>query len=115
MSQHRKHRGYASQRIVAEYLRQHGWPYAKSIGAGESGSDILETPDIDIEVKARRGFDPLSAMRQQAARADTRLPFAVLRMDGQGPESIGAWPVIIRFDNFVTLLNQAGYGDPTND
>jgi len=114
MTQHRKHRGYASQRIVANYLREHGWPYAKSIGAGESGSDILETPDIDIEVKARRGFSPLAAMKQQADRDNGRLPFAVLRMDGQGPESIGAWPVVIRFDNFVKLLNDAGYGD-TND
>lgn len=26
MSQHRKHRGYASQRIVADYLATHGWP-----------------------------------------------------------------------------------------
>ena len=53
-------------------------------------------------------------MKQQAERDNGRLPFAVLRMDGQGPESIGAWPVIIRFDNFVKLLNDAGYGD-TND
>jgi hypothetical protein len=111
MSQHRKHRGYESQRIVADYLRTRGWPHARSVGAGESGSDIVEVLDIDVEVKARRGFDPLAAMRQQEARADTRLPFAVLRMDGSGPASIPGWPVVIRLDAFVDLLKAAGYGD----
>lgn len=111
MSQHRKHRGFATQRIVADYLRVNGWPHARSIGAGESGSDIVETLDIDVEVKARRGFDPLAAMRQQAARSDGRLPFAVLRMDGTGAATIGAWPCVIRLDALVELLRAAGYGD----
>ena len=101
-----------SQRIVATYLRGLGWPHARAIGAGESGPDIVEVIDIDVEVKARRGFDPLAAMRQQAERADAnRLPFAVLRMDGQGEACIGACPVVIRFDAFVALLTAAGYGD----
>ena len=111
MTQHRKHRGYASQRVVADYLREHGWPHARSIGAGESGADIVEVVDIDVEVKARRGFNPAAAMKQQAARADGRLPFAVLRLDGQGPASVGEWPVVIRFDLFVQLLAEAGYGE----
>lgn len=111
MTQHRKHRGYATQRIVADYLRANGWPHARSVGAGESGSDIVEVADIDVEVKARRGFDPLAAMRQQEQRADGRLPFAVLRMDGTGEATIGAWPVVIRLDLFVQLLTDAGYGD----
>jgi hypothetical protein len=29
MTDLRKHRGYASQRIVADYLRSNGWPYAE--------------------------------------------------------------------------------------
>jgi hypothetical protein len=67
-------------------------------------------PGLDIEVKARRGFNPSAALRQQAERGDgTRLPFAVLRLDGQGPASIEDWPVIIRFGAFVPLLLEAGY------
>ena len=111
MSQARKHRGYASQRIVADYLRANGWPHARSIGAGEAGADIVEVVDIDVEVKARRGFNPMAAMKQQAERNDGRLPFAVLRLDGQGPASIDEWPVIVRLDTFVQLLREAGYGD----
>jgi hypothetical protein len=77
------------------------------------GSDITGMPGIDIEVKARRGFDPLAAMRQQADRAALGdLAFAVLRMDGQGPAVIGSWPVVIRLDTLTELLRAAGYGDP---
>jgi hypothetical protein len=113
-SQHRKHRGYASQRIVADWFREHGWPYAEPVGAGRDGSDITGLLDIDVEVKARRGFNPKAAMDQQAERSDARLAFAVLRLDGQGPASIGAWPVVLRLDAFTELLRQAGYGGGSN-
>jgi len=112
MSQSRKHRGYASQRIVADWFTLNGGPYAEPGGAGRRGSVITGMPGIDIEVKARRGFDPLAAMRQQADRAALGdLAFAVLRMDGQGPAVIGSWPVIIRLDTLTELLRAAGYGD----
>ena len=113
MTQSRKHRGYGTQRIVSDYFTANGWPYAEPVGAGRPGSDITGMPGIDIEVKARRGFDPLAAMRQQADRAALGdLAFAVLRMDGQGPAVIGSWPVVIRLDTLTELLRAAGYGDP---
>jgi hypothetical protein len=113
MTQHRKHRGYASQRIVADYLAAHGFPYAEPVGAGREGTDVTGCPGLDIEVKARRGFNPAAAMRQQAERSEpTLLPFAVLRLDGQGPASVEDWPVIIRLGAFVQILREAGWGDP---
>ena len=112
MTQSRKHRGYNSQRIVADYFTVNGWTYAEPVGAGRAGSDITGMPGLDIEVKARRGFDPLAAMRQQEERAALgELAFAILRMDGQGPAVIGSWPVIIRLDTLTELLRAAGYGD----
>ena len=110
-SQHRKHRGMASQRIVADWFSVNGWPYAESTGSGRAGSDITGMPGIDVEVKARRNWSPLEAMRQQADRAALGdLAFAILRMDGQGPAVIGSWPVIIRLDTLTELLRAAGYG-----
>ena len=116
MSQARKHRGYASQRIVAEWFAANGFPYAEPVGAGRSGSDVTGMPGLDIEVKARRGFEPAAAMRQQEDRAARgKVAFAVLRMDGQGPAVIGAWPVVIRLDAFTDLLRAAGHGDPLTE
>jgi hypothetical protein len=48
-SQSRKHRGYASQRIVAERFREAGWPYAEPTGAGRQGTDVLGVVGIDIQ------------------------------------------------------------------
>ena len=111
MSQHRKHRGYQSQRIVADWFRAHGWPYAEPVGAGRDGSDITGMLDIDVEVKARRGLDLPALLRQLDERAEVgRLGFGVLRLDGQGPASIADWPVVLRLDDFTALLRAAGYG-----
>ena len=116
MTQSRKHRGYNSQRIVADYFTVNGWPYAEPVGAGRAGSDITGMPGLDVEVKARRGFDPLAAMRQQEERAAfIDIAFAILRMDGQGPAVIGGWPVVIRLDQFTELLRAAGYGEPPRE
>ena len=113
MSQHRKHRGYASQRILAKYLADHGFPYAESTGAGRSGSDVTGTKGIDWEVKARRGFPVTEAMKQMKERVrQGEIPIAVLRADGMGPESIANWPAIMPLEVAVWLLREAGYGNP---
>jgi len=53
MTQSRKHRGYRSQKVVAQYLAANGFPYAESTGAGRQGSDITGTVGIDWVIKAR--------------------------------------------------------------
>jgi hypothetical protein len=114
-SQSRKHRGYKSQKIVADYLVENGWPYAESTGAGRSGTDVTGTIGIDWEVKARTGFNPSAAIKQLKDRHNGKdLPVAVLRLNGQGEVSIGEWPVILRLEDFVQLLKEAGYADGTS-
>lgn len=110
MSQHRKHRGYESQKIVADYMKENGFPHALSAGAGRPGSDITGLPkNLDVEVKARRGLVISEVIKQMSDRRGSGLQFAVLRMDGQGPASIQNWPAIITFADLITLLNNAGY------
>lgn len=111
-SQHRKHRGYRTQKALAEYLAQKGFPFAESAGAGRSGSDITGTIGIDWEVKARTGFNPSAAIKQLKERHNGKdLPVAVLRLNGQGEASIGEWVTLLRLEDFVDLLRAAGYGD----
>jgi hypothetical protein len=114
-SQSRKHRGYKSQKIVANYLAANGWPYAESTGAGRSGTDITGTIGIDWEVKARKDFNPSAAIKQLKERHNGKdLPVAVLRLNGQGEVSITEWVTILRLEDFVTLLKEAGYADGTS-
>lgn len=102
MSQHRKYRGYRTQKVVADYLKT-WWPYAESAGAGRQGSDILGTP-FDIEVKARAGFNPLEAIKQLKLRKSDKLGFVVLRMNGQG-ENAEDYLVTMTLKDFMIFLN----------
>ena len=109
MSQHRKHRGYESQRVVAEYLRQ-WWPYAEPAGAGRPGTDVLGLIGIDVEVKARRDLDLTGTLRQQMNRAQEGvIPVAVIRPDGYGPARIDEWPAVMPLSILARLLKEAGY------
>jgi hypothetical protein len=108
-SQSRKHRGYASQRIVAERFRVAGWPYAEPTGAGRQGTDVLGVVGLDIEVKARRGLDLPGWMRQAAERAGDRTPLLIVRPDGFGEASIDAWPAIMPLGVMLETLKDAGY------
>lgn len=99
-----------TQLLVAEKMRESGWPHATSAGSGRSGLDVLNTPDVAVEVKARAGLDPLAWVRQAEKDADGRLPFAVFRPNGMGehPEQFVAF---LRFGDLLDLLRAAGYGD----
>ena len=111
-SQSRKHRGYRSQKVLAMYLAENGFPFAESAGAGRSGSDVTGTIGIDWEVKARTGFNPTAAIKQLKERHNGKdLPVAVSRLNGQGEANIGEWVTLLRLEDFVHLLREAGYGD----
>ena len=101
MTQARKHRGFRTERIVAEYLSTH-WQGA-TVGRG-SGKDIVNVP-FDVEVKARTGFQPLAYLRQLKARTVTsgELGFGVIRLNGQG-EDAREYAAIIRLEDLLPLL-----------
>jgi len=105
-SQHRKHRGFRTERVVAQYLST-VWSGA-TVGRG-SGKDILGVP-FDCEVKARKAFQPLSYLAQLKARTSKsgELGFAVMRLNGQG-ESPEDYACIIRLEDLLPLL-QLKYG-----
>jgi hypothetical protein len=116
VSQHRKHRGYRTQRVVAERFAANGFPHAEPVGAGRAGTDILGLVGIDVEVKARRGLNIKALMDQLNERAqDGVLGIGVLRPDGMGEASIGKWPVVICLDDAIALLRAAGYGTPPEE
>lgn len=111
-SQHRKHRGFRTERVVAEYLRQ--WWEAASIGRG-AGRDIYGTP-FDIEIKARTALDIKGSLRQVHARTSKSglLGFVCFRLNGQG-EDAREYAALIRLEDLVQLLIKAGYKDiPVN-
>jgi hypothetical protein len=110
MSQTRKHRGYATQRIVAEYLQANGWEHALPVGAGRDGSDITGIKGLDIEIKARKGFNPSETIRQlQERKKDTGLGVGVMRLNGQGEKSVKQFVAVLTLADLVYLLKASGY------
>jgi hypothetical protein len=106
MSQSRKHRGFRTERVVADYLRL--WWEGASVGRG-SGRDILNVP-FDCEVKARTGLDVKGTLRQIESRTEESglLGFATFRLNGQG-ETPGDYVAMLRLSDLVGLLLEAGY------
>jgi hypothetical protein len=106
MSQSRKHRGFRTERVVAEYLRR--WWEGASVGRG-SGRDILNVP-FDCEVKARTGLDVSGTLRQIETRTAKSglLGFACFRLNGQG-EKPDDYVAMLRLGDLVELLVAAGY------
>lgn len=108
----RRARGFETEELVVAALRADGWPQAETPTRGAGGRDILGTPGVCFEIKARTGFEPLAAMRQAARNADGDLPVVLLRLNGQGEKSIDSWPAILPFGELRKLLRAAGFGEP---
>ena len=100
-SQARKHRGFRTERVVAEYLGKY-WPHA-TVGRG-NGKDILGVP-FDAEIKARTNFQPKAVLAQIKARTEKsgELGFGILRLNGQG-EDASEYACIIRLEDLLELL-----------
>ena len=105
--QSRKHRGYATERLVASYLQQ-WWPSA-SVGRGQ-GKDISNVP-FDVEVKARNSLDIKGTLRQIKARTikTGELGFACFRLNGQGEASVEEFVCMLTLSDLVELLRKADY------
>jgi len=106
MSQSRKHRGFRTERVVADYLRR--WWEGAQVGRG-AGRDILNVP-FDCEVKARSALDIRGTLRQIETRTveSGLLGFACFRLNGQG-EKADDYVAMLRLGDLVQLLRDAGY------
>ena len=109
MANHRKHRGYRTQKVIADYLKT-WFPYADTAGAGRQGEDILNIPTVSIEVKARSDFQPLAWIKQAEANSNQKLPLVIMRCNGQG-EDAGEYLAFMRVKDLMPILHQAAPSD----
>jgi hypothetical protein len=106
MANSRRTRGFRTERVVAQYLSA-VWPSA-CVGRG-NGKDVVNVP-FDVEIKARKSFNPLEYMKQLKARTSVsgETGFACLRLNGQG-ENAEDYACVIRLGDLLPLL-QLKYG-----
>jgi hypothetical protein len=97
----RRQRGRASERIVAAYLQENGFPDAAAVEAFAPGVDVRNVGRWAVEVKSRRGLDLAAWLRQAQRQAEPgSTPLLIVRLNGQGPQSIGDWAAITRLSDF---------------
>jgi hypothetical protein len=108
----RRQRGFITEELVADYLRQRGFPHAEPSTRGAAGPDILGVPGVGLEVKAQARGEFQAWLGQ--ARTNLENPedvcAVVWRRNGDGPTTIQEWPVITDLGTLVWLLREAGYG-----
>jgi hypothetical protein len=110
MANHRKHRGYRTQKVIADYLKQF-WTYADTAGAGRQGEDILNIPTLSIEVKARSDFQPLAWIKQAGDNAKYgKTPLVIMRGNGQG-EDAGEYLVFGKLKDVMPIFAAAAPTD----
>lgn len=110
MASARVARGRKTQELLAEYYRQNGWPDAEAVAASLPGRDIKNMLGLAPEVKATERESFPAAVRQARANSDGDVPYVIYRPRGYGPERIDEWLVIMRLDDHVMLVREAGYG-----
>ena len=103
MVNHRKTRGYRTQKVIADYLKQ-WWEYADTAGAGRQGEDILNIPSVSIEVKARADFQPLAWIKQSVSNANGKLPIVIMRCNGQGDTDPGEYLLFGKVKDLMPLI-----------
>lgn len=111
MSTSRKRRGRESEFMAGDWYSQ-WWPDLEVVGSAAPGRDIKRMLGLAPEVKARRDLDLLAWLRQAKRNAAGDIPWVLWRPDGLGEARIAEWPVIMRNDDHVELLLEAGYGVP---
>lgn len=104
-AQSRKHRGYASQRLIALRWKANGLaPYAVPVGAGDHGEDILNSPEgLVVEIKARDTVSLVVGLEQALKSNPNAIPWLVWRHNGQGEASMDDWTVTMRLKDAEEL------------
>lgn len=101
----RRARGRETEYIAAEFWRPL-YPWAQPTGSSTPGVDILNTPGVKVEVKARRKFDPGVWLKQARGYSDVggEVPVVMWRPDGSGPATVADWPVMTTARHIRALL-----------
>ena len=120
MSNRAKQKGTSFETLIVNYLHNKGFVKASRTtlkGSGDTGDingifNFCAERHLAIQCKNQRRFDLsgwLDATVAQAARLGKSLPALVVKRAGKGEKALGDTYVVMRLDDFVTLLSEGGY------
>lgn len=91
-----RRRGANAERMVADYLRTHGWPDARRYLAGDGRQrllgDVDAIPGVAVEVKDRAA-SAWSSWLHEVEDGNERVTVVVRRV--RGVVDVGRWPAVV--------------------
>jgi hypothetical protein len=120
MTNRAKQKGTSFETSIKRYLNNNGFLKASRtvLKGSEDTGDIngirnnLAERELAIQCKNQRKLNLsgwLDATVEQAAKLGKALPALVVKRAGKGEKAIGDTYVVMRLDDFVTLLKEGGY------
>lgn len=115
-----KQKGTSFETAIRKYLNAKGFPKASRtvLKGGEDTGDIngirndSQERELAIQCKNQRKLSLsgwLDATVEQASRLGKSMPALVVKRAGKGEKALGDTYVVMRLDDFVTLLQEGGY------
>ena len=113
-----KAKGTAAETALVNWLREHGFPGAerRALGGGGFGEDlgdITGTPCLAWEVKNHKSYkfpEWLQETKIETENAKADFGILVVKPNGVGLSRPGDWWAMMKVEDIVNLLREAGYG-----
>lgn len=118
MGNRNKAKGTSYETLIKDYLRSKGFPRARRavLEGSEDKGDIHgienHNREVCIQCKHDKSFNFsgwLNDTVAQAERLNNALPALVVKRQGKGAKTVGESYVVMRLDDFVSLLGEANY------
>lgn len=120
MGNKHKAKGTSFEVLVRDHLIENGFPnaYRTALSGSQDTGDIngLVRPDtnrkVSVQCKNQKSFQLsqwLNDTVEQAKRLGDAVPALVVKRPGKGEKALGESYVVMRLDDLISLLKEAGY------
>jgi len=120
MGNKHKAKGTAFETLVVNYLKEHGFQGAHRTalqGINDSGdiNGIVQRDNLSelaVQCKNQKAFDLsgwLNDTVEQAKKLKDGVPLLVVKRPGKGAKALGDSYAVMRLDDIIRLLREAGY------
>jgi len=112
-----KAKGTVAESALVKYLLQQGFPGAerRALTGNNDHGDITGIPGLVMEVKNQRTYHIpawLDETEIETANAKADFGLLIIKPNGVGLGNVGDWWAVLPVCDAISLLREAGYGDP---
>lgn len=109
-----KRKGTAAEVAVVGALIEAGWPYAerRALAGVQDKGDIAGVAGVVLEVKSHKTYSFQAWLREAKAEqenANAAHAVVVAKPNGVGATRVGEWFFVMRLEDGLRLLKEAGY------